>query len=75
MEYSECLPTLLNPLAERTILFLPGSNSPPMTDTHLEAVLGTMRAANPDVVIIGLYPIATSEKQLLNRIGNLVYSD
>ena len=26
-------------------------NSPPMTDTHLEAVLHTIRAANPDAVI------------------------
>lgn len=27
------------------------SNSPPMTDTHLEAVVDTMRKANPNVVI------------------------
>ena len=52
------------------------SNSPPNTDTHLEAVIETMRQANPDVVINirgGMWSDYTESGDQSERLANTIF--
>eukprot|EP01043_Picozoa_sp_COSAG02_P038697 COSAG02_NODE_3003_length_7572_cov_5.390740_2_plen_410_part_00 len=52
------------------------SNSPPNTDTHLEAVIDTMRKANPDVVINirnGMWSDYTESPDQSERLASTIF--
>ena len=52
------------------------SNSPPATDTHLEAVLNTMRKANPDVVILirnGMWSDYTESPDQSEKLADTIF--
>lgn len=52
------------------------SNSPPNTDTHLEAVIETMRSANPDVVINirgGMWSDYIESPDQSERLANTIF--